>query len=439
MAFITPHFFLPVFLIILVLSSGCIHPGQQENLTRCLTGTQVIPAEVSLSQIPSTSPAPTTTSYKEPEDRPVRKALNVLRGEPFSVNGTVRDLRIKEIQVWMLNDTYRVWRLPVAADGSFRVDLMPEDTATLSRTFSSALVIQYPSPRDQFAVNLDEKTGNVTASVTLPERILSELNAKKYYPSTLADYLDQAITGSGSGNTCDIYFLNGVDAWIEIDPIPRNTPGTMTVTGTTSLPPGTPLSVTVVTMFTHPSPKNYDFSHEIASGDGAIVPGVGGSNRFSGTTDTSRLNTGKYLVVVESGDGDLQANANTEAEIVAAIPSQTGSGNYINWSALPLPPLAVNESMQPVMLEGEWKIVPPGTEGHNNEVPYGTIIDCAPDGICRVFDPSGIQFLAVYNANEARMVGVPNGAAIDHGGVGNVTRVSLGGTVILTKINEQET
>jgi hypothetical protein len=69
-------------------------------------------------------------------------------------------------------------------------------------------------------------------------------------------------------------------------------------------------------------------------------------------------------------------------------------------------------------------------------VPYGSIIDCGPDGICRGYTSGGIQFLAVYDSNEAHTMEVPNGAMVDGGSVGNVTFIKLNGSVILTKIDE---
>jgi hypothetical protein len=122
--------------------------------------------------------------------------------------------------------------------------------------------------------------------------------------------------------------------------------------------------------------------------------------------------------------------------MTATPPASPGEGNYINWSAFALPPLRVNASITPVMLAGGWKIVPQGTQTQNNEVPYGSIIDCAPDGICRVFDGLGVQFLAVYNSNEEHQMEVPNGAAVDSGTDRNVTFIRLGENVVLTEIDE---
>ncbi|MCK9631227.1 MAG: hypothetical protein M0R30_06245 [Methanoregula sp.] len=424
------------FLILLVLLSGCTDLRQQENGTPGQPEVQGVPAEYAASPAPVLSPVVTTETPREPE-MPVRKTVNVLRGEPFTVNGSVKDRSITEVQVWMLNDTTSTRRVPVRADGSFQISMSPEETNKLSRTFTSALIIQYPSPPDHFTVNHDAVSGNVTGTGTTPERILAELNNKENYPTTLADYLDQAITEYGAGNSCEIYFMNGIDAWIAIDPIYPTPPGTMTVSGTTSLPAGSLLSISVVTAYFHPSSKNYDWSHEIAEGSVMVVPGSNGINTFSGIVDTARLNTGKYLVLVESRDEALQAVSNSTADIIAPLPAHPETGNYIDWSRLALPPLAVNETMQPVMLEGDWKIVPRGAQKTNNQVPYGSIIDCAPDGICRVFNQSGVQFLAVYNSNEAHRMEVPNGAAGDDGTIGNVSRISLNGEVILTKINEQ--
>lgn len=426
--------FLLSFLILLILLSGCTDLRQQATGTPVLSETQGVSVEYTASPVPVPTMVLTTAVEKVPE-MPVRKTVNVLRGEPFTINGSVKDRSITEVQVWMLNDTISTWQVPVRADGSFQVSLRPEETDRLSRTFTSAIIIQYPSPPNRFTVNHDAVSGNVTG--TTPERILAELNNKKNYPTTLVDYLDQAITRYGAGNSCECYFINGIDAWIAIDPINPAPPGTMIVSGTTSLPAGSLLSISVVTAFFHPSSKNYDWSHEIAEGSVMVVPGSNGINTFSGIIDTALLNTGKYLIVVESHDDALQAVADSTADIITPPSAHPKNGNYIDWSRLVLPPLAVNDTMQPVMLEGEWKIVPPGTKKTNNEVPYGSIIDCAPDGICRVFDQSGVQFLAVYNSNEAHMMEVPNGAEGDDGTIGNVTRIILNGEVILTKINEQ--
>ena len=321
-------------------------------------------------------------------------------------------------------------------NGTFQENLGPRETAALSRSFTSAVLVQYPSPPDHFAVLRNATTGDVIETESgQTTRILTHVGDQGSYPTTQVDYLDQGITAAG--NSAQIYFLNGVDGWITIDPVGPVQPGTLVIRGNTSLPVGTPLSITVATVNGHPTPKNYDWSHEIADeGTTGVMYGPAGVNRYSGIIDTSRLNTGKYFIRVESRDDNLQANAESIVELIANVPANPENGNYIDWSRLSLPEMEVNDTISPVMLEGEWKVVPPGAGVTNNEVSYGSIIDCGPDGICRIFNQSGVQTLAVYNSNEARIMEVPNGAMIDSGTVGNVTFIKLNGDVVLTKIDE---
>jgi hypothetical protein len=410
-------------------------PEQPENLTQVQTVRQPDLSGDTSTGSPVITPGISITPLPVQEIRQ-RPNLNMERGKPFTITGMVNNRTITKVQVWLVNRSLTVRSIPVLADGTFMVVLSAGDTAVLPRDYTSALVIQYPIPPDNFTVTLDESSGKVTTTADVPPRILSEINDKGYYPTTLVDYLDQAITQYGNENSCDIYFPNGIDAWITPDPVPPGPPGTMMLTGNTSLPVGTILSLSVVTASTHPTPKDYDYSHEIASSTAVVLHGPFGINRFSGTVDTSRLNTGRYTVIIDTNDENLQASADESADIIAPASTPPVAGNYINWSALPLPHLVLNKTMVPVMLEGEWTIVPFGTQLKNNDVPYGSLIDCGPDAVCRVFDKTGVQVLAVYNSNEAHMMGVPNGAVIDSGSIGNVTLIKLNGETILIKIDE---
>lgn len=364
-----------------------------------------------------------------------RHSLNVLRGEPYTINGSIRNPGISMIQVWVLDGEISTHFIPVMQDGSFQFTLGPEETRALPRDFSVAIVVHSPRPPDNFTITWDESARRaVVTGDEISASIVSHLEDRTLYPTTRAGYLEQAILKSGQGNSAETYFLNGVDGWITIDPVGSARPGTLEVRGSTSLPAGTPLSLSVMTALFHPTPKNYNWSHEIAEGSATVVYGKDGNNRFSGTIDTSKLFTGHYFIGVESRDDSFQADAMGKVELIA--PGTDYPGNFIDWSLLDLPPLVVNVNIEPEMLEGGLQIVPSGTSTHNNEIPYGSIIDCAPDGICRVFDKSGVQVLAVYYSNEARMIQVPDGAMIDSERVGNVTFVELDEDVILLKIDE---
>ena len=97
---------------------------------------------------------------------------------------------------------------------------MPVRSAALSRNFTSAIVAQYPSPPDQFAVNLDPASGQVVGSSVIPARFLTQVNDRQYHPTTQEDFLGQAIDSPGTNNSCIITFLNGIDATLDIAPIP---------------------------------------------------------------------------------------------------------------------------------------------------------------------------------------------------------------------------
>lgn len=424
--------FILIFLIFLsfaVFCTGCMAPHEPAEAAQ--DNTRAAGIAVSLPGTVLDVPGvPAAGSSK-------RELVNVLRNESLTAAGSVGDTGITEVQVWMLDGNISSMMVPVGADGTFMVTFDSSQTAALARNFSSSLVIHYPSSPDNFSVVFDPVSGKVSGTdESVPAEILAEINSGDYYPTTLEDYLDQAISDSGTGNSCNIYILNAVDAWIDINPVEAGPAGTTLVSGTTSLPPGTELTVDIFTVSMHPTPKNYDYSHEFAEGSTVVVAGTDNVNTFSASVDTLLLNSGKYIVVVGSMDDYLQAEEHIYADIIATVEDYSGRGNYINWSALELPDLVVNMSIEPEMLGGEWHVVPPGTSTRNNEVEYGSIIDFGADGICRVFDSSGVQILAVYDSNEAHLTQVPNGAMMDSRSVGNVTFIKLGGEVILTKIDE---
>jgi hypothetical protein len=425
-----------ILLTILFLAiSGCIAPQQVPDSTSNQTGTtNISPINASLPVLSTSSRQGTANYTISPSTS--RPSLDVMRGEPFIINGSVNNLSITKVQIWLFNGNISTTIAPVRPDGTFQIILDPQTIETLSKDYTTAIVVQYPSPPDNFSVTLN-KTGEITVTKTGQTTTkLSHVRDTGSYPTTQVDYLEQGI--STAGNSDVILFFNVVDAWITIDPIGPTPPGSLTVHGATSLPEGTSLSIDVMTDSPHPTPKNYDFSHEQAEGNAVVHPGAGGTRQYTGNVDTSRLNTGKYSVYVSS-EGTLQANADGSVDIIAETPASPVKGNYIDWQRLGLPPLVVNDGLLPVMLPGEWKIVQPGNQTTINELPYGSIIDCTPDGICRVFNTSGSQFLAVYNSNEAHMIEVPNGAMIGEGPVGNVTEIKLDDRIILTEINENPT
>lgn len=103
------------------------------------------------------------------------------------------------------------------------------------------------------------------------------------------------------------------------------------------------------------------------------------------------------------------------------------SGKY------PLPPLQVNNSMEPVILNQELSTM---DQTGVYRIPSGSIMLLSDDGINRVFDANGTQLLAVYDTGAHHTHGVPNGAFVDS--EGNITYILSGNTLVMTIIDATE-
>jgi len=96
----------------------------------------------------------------------------------------------------------------------------------------------------------------------------------------------------------------------------------------------------------------------------------------------------------------------------------------------PLPLLQVNDSMEPVILNQELS-----TENDTGiyVIPVGSIILQSDNGINRIFDANGTQFLAVYDTGAHHTHTVPNGAFIDT--EGNITYILADSRLVMTVID----
>jgi len=113
------------------------------------------------------------------------------------------------------------------------------------------------------------------------------------------------------------------------------------------------------------------------------------------------------------------AGASSTHELVIS-----SSGKY------PLPILSVNDSLEPVILNQELSTVN-GTGIH--VIPAGSIILMSDDGINRVFDANGTQFLAVYDTGAHHTHTVPDGAFVDS--QGNITYILSANRLVMTVID----
>ena len=248
--------------------------------------------------------------------------------------------------------------------------------------------------------------------------------------------LIRAITDPVSRDSCTIYQVVAEQPWIEIDPMGTARKNTIRVSGTTNLPEGERLGVHVMTIVMHPTPRNYDWSHERAETN-TTVEWINATTRgFSCTVNTSLLRPGTYFVEV-SPHSDRYDVETTQVFNLLPEPSPTLlPQNPIDWEDLNLPELAVNRSMEPVLLTHQVVLVPADERTKDYEIPYGAVMLFSTDGIVRLFDNEGTQIAAFYDSNALGFTQVPNGAMVSTEEY--VTSVSLGGTRILTKIHEAD-
>ena len=150
-----------LFAVFLIASAGCITAWPSPNSTTVAPAGNMTTATSSPGNgaTATVSPVPTFSDHG---------SLNVLRGEPFTITGTVPDRTITEVQVWFLNESISTILVPVMPDGTFSVTLDAGVTSALSRNFTSVIVAQYPSPPDHFAVNLDPVSWQITGSSVIP-------------------------------------------------------------------------------------------------------------------------------------------------------------------------------------------------------------------------------------------------------------------------------
>ncbi len=197
------------------------------------------PSTIATPPVNAFSPVPVigvqvTTANNQASTPDTRSSLNVLRGEPLTINGTVDNLSITKVQVWVLNGTISATIIPVMPDGTFQVTFDSRETDALSRTYTSAVLVQYPKVPGQFAVSWDTNRNEAIETKsgrTTP--VLDHIKDPGMYPTTQVDYLEQGTRAAG--DSAKIYFLNGVDGWITIDPMSPVKPGTLIVRGNTSL------------------------------------------------------------------------------------------------------------------------------------------------------------------------------------------------------------
>jgi hypothetical protein len=230
--------------------------------------------------------------------------------------------------------------------------------------------------------------------------------------------------------------------WINIDPISDKYTGEVfTITSTTNLSVGTEVLVQVYsgTHFNGPKIQTWEFYG--ATGTVKVIQGNRGINSISFVVNSSTLSNSTPLqpdeyIVTE--DAIIEPVTGTVLFNVLPAPDSYGKTqlkpqNFIDWEKLDLPPLKINNSMQPEIPKLTINLFrDPSQPG---QLPRGSIVVFSTDSLVRVFDKNGTQIAAYLDFNEFRSAGVPSGSIVDVS-VGNVSTVTYGGERILTMIHE---
>ncbi len=224
--------------------------------------------------------------------------------------------------------------------------------------------------------------------------------------------------------------------WIKIYPISdKNVGDIFTIASTTNLPMGEEILVQVYSSTFFPGPKMQTREFSGATGTVRVVKGMNGINIILFVVNTSELKPDEYIVTEDAIDQPV-----TGAALFNVLPAPYSyrktplkPKNFIDWGKLDLPPLKVNNSMQPEIPKLSINLFPDSSQP--GQLARGSIVVFSQDSIVRVFDKNGTQTAAYLDFNTFRSAGVPSGSIVD-ASVGNVSTVTYGGERILTMIHE---
>ncbi|WAI00158.1 hypothetical protein [Methanogenium organophilum] len=255
-------------------------------------------------------------------------------------------------------------------------------------------------------------------------------------PTTVTTTENRDITDTAPHNSGNSSSEIAQDPWIEIDPIGTAHKNTIQVSGTTNLPDGEIIGVAAMTTMNHPSGKYSDHSHEIAETNTIVQWTDLTIGRYFCSINASLLSPGEYFI--EVWPSNERYNIKT-IQVFNLMPEPSPTPrpvNIIDWEHLQLPPLTVNQSMEPVLLTHAVMVVPADERTQRYEIPYGAVMLLSTDGVFRIFDSDGIQIDAFYDSHAMHITELPNDARVRHGE--HITTVDIGNERILTRIYEAD-
>jgi hypothetical protein len=231
----------------------------------------------------------------------------------------------------------------------------------------------------------------------------------------------------------DPYKVSQEGYWIKVDPISDKLVGDIfTVTSTTNVSAGEEILVQVYSSTFFPGGQREFYG---TFGTVEVNQGINGINTISFVVNTSELKPDEYIVTNDAIRQDASSGV-----LFNVLPDPASSGkttlkhkNFIDWEKLDLPPLKVNNSMQPEIPKFTMNFIMDSQ--YQDPFYYGSIVVFSPDGIVRFFDKNGTQIASYFDFGTLHSYALSSGV-MTSSPMDNVTTFTYGGERLITLIFE---
>ena len=314
-------------------------------------------------------------------------------------------------------------------------------TGTVTVTKGSGIVNTWSWPLDTASFGPMEyliSVSSVTGDISKGDFAKGDTSAS----TTFALHASSATGSAGSSTTVG----TAAETGIAIDPIPDTTAGTpLTVTGKTSLPAGTDLSVKVIPVSrdTVTIMKNLQNPERTATIN--VVTGNGTDNTFSVTLDTRNLSPSEHIIVVSGEDGNASGTASgsggwTGTAIFNILSGTAGTGSTQSQGSnssgyITVDPIAGKITGDLLIVSGTTNLAA-GTSLMVSVGNFGgnTVVNAGTGGINRYSMPVDTSSFrpGLLTVNVTEMTGDPAKGNYVPGSVKGSTTFTLGGSFLGT-------
>ncbi len=255
----------------------------------------------------------------------------IAQGDPVYISGIATGQPQVGLQIWFIGNNFaKVTSVQVNNDDTYQYDLQGTDTANLA-SGQYFVLVQHPMENGRFDVVYDTSSGMVKNVVTGKDLYQFSGSGSLQSPAS-ATALVNAIASQDIDDTFALTTFMVSPPAVSIVPIGNlQQGGNLTINGTTSLAAGDNLLVNIISSTYTPAEKTQPTGFSGAGGMVTVMPGSGGKNFWSFTTDASSFTPGEYLVTVSgivqsvtaSTSFTVECNSSGETCSIPALVSTT--------------------------------------------------------------------------------------------------------------------